>query len=570
MVQENSTDPIDMGQEIKIEAMNVEPLLSPTKHMSKKTFTEASVQTDPVRIISPGEPGYTTTVPVKPPPSSVLKPIQQARPKPEWTDDDSEDLIVDVEGEESDASTRKKKKVKGKAKTVKKAKGKGTAEEDEETAKKRKPTTTNKKPVKTKSKLPPIDPTELLDLSTTYPDTYWTHLPTTTSMIDTINTTTPLTLVKQADMRDAGHITGMVLSPDGSMLATFCTMGLAKVWDLETYRIIQTLQDTSEPNIDEFYVGRFTPTMTRLVVGGKLKDPKKWSDEDEDNHILPCPLKVFDLVSGSVVERLEGHEEEILCCKSVEFRGERYYVTTSQDGYIIKWKVDQDWSRLQEYKRMEDGKTCMAFNVSFLPNTGNKYFVAACDGGICLFDFENAVKLQTFENLYTCYCDCTKVVECLEYPEPPRTWQAVLEDGEPMFSYLLSRGVEEVDTVDGGDVPINTEPNTVRLHKLVYPTRRGGVFSLEEVKRFQHEEYRSNSWLTKISSNGRYVLAPTYDGAVVVFSLASGQVTAVLRDHEGVEVRDCVWGWRWGQVFTCGDDGTVKVYVQDRDTMAES
>ena len=37
---------------------------------------------------------------------------------------------------------------------------------------------------------------------------------------------------------------------------------------------------------------------------------------------------------------------------------------------------------------MQDGLTCMAFNVSFLPNTGNKYFIASCDDSIRLFDME--------------------------------------------------------------------------------------------------------------------------------------------------------------------------------------
>jgi hypothetical protein len=38
---------------------------------------------------------------------------------------------------------------------------------------------------------------------------------------------------------------------------------------------------------------------------------------------------------------------------------------------------------------MDDGITCMAFTVSFVPNTGNKYFLAACDEHIRLYDFES-------------------------------------------------------------------------------------------------------------------------------------------------------------------------------------
>ena len=40
--------------------------------------------------------------------------------------------------------------------------------------------------------------------------------------------------------------------------------------------------------------------------------------------------------------------------------------------------------------QMEDGITCMAFTVSFVPNTGNKYFLAAADENLRLYDFENA------------------------------------------------------------------------------------------------------------------------------------------------------------------------------------
>ncbi|KAI9094710.1 WD40-repeat-containing domain protein [Phlyctochytrium arcticum] len=410
----------------------------------------------------------------------------------------------------------------------------------------------------------PTDPPLLANLSNIYPDPFWTKTPSTTHMVSTINVDNPLTLVpKSSNFRDPGHITAMSLSPDGSLLATFSTLGVVRIWDLETYEPVQMLQDTSETEIDEFYCGQFTPTGSHLVVAGKLKDSKKWSQEDEDNHILPCPIKTFDILSGEVVARWDGHEEEVLSCKGIEFGGDWYWVTTSQDGWVWKWKVAEDGWTLLDKQRMLDGDTCMAFNVSFLPHTGNKYFVASCDSGICLFDFDNGVKLQAFQGLYSCYCDCVKFVDAVDFPPSP-SWDIVLEDesGEQhVFAYLLSRGVEEVEVVDG-DVPINTEPNSVRLHKLSYPNTPGGPFTLTEVQRYTHEFYRSNSWLTKISSNGRYVLAPTYDGAVVIFEMASGGVVGVLRDHEGVEVRDCIWGWRGGEVITCGDDGNVKVYTQ--------
>jgi hypothetical protein len=56
--------------------------------------------------------------------------------------------------------------------------------------------------------------------------------------------------------------------------------------------IINLYNNEQESNIDEFYVGQFTPDQTRLIVAGKLKDRNRWSEADEDNHIMETPIKV--------------------------------------------------------------------------------------------------------------------------------------------------------------------------------------------------------------------------------------------------------------------------------------
>lgn len=47
-------------------------------------------------------------------------------------------------------------------------------------------------------------------------------------------------------------------------------------------------------------------------------------------------------------------------------------------------------STLKQSTRVNDRESCMAFTVSFIPNTGNKYYLAACDDVIRLYDFEHA------------------------------------------------------------------------------------------------------------------------------------------------------------------------------------
>lgn len=48
-----------------------------------------------------------------------------------------------------------------------------------------------------------------------------------------------------------------------------------------------------------------------------------------------------------------------------------------------------------------------------------------------------------------------------------------------------------------------------------------------------HRSYHANSWLVKITTNGRYLLAPTIYGQLFVFNMLTGQVTAVIKEHEG-------------------------------------
>ncbi|KAJ2623037.1 hypothetical protein GGI26_002646 [Coemansia sp. RSA 1358] len=456
--------------------------------------------------------------------------------------------------------------------------------------------------IKLPSKEPAFDPSKNKTLAEQYPDPYWHELlpsNATSGRIDLIDEEHPLELLPH-NISDQMALTGIVLSLDGTMLAAFGSSGQVHVWDTDTFECLTTLRDMSEPNIDEFFVGQFTPNAEYLVVGGKLKDRKRWSEADEDNHILPCPLKIFNVLTGEVVAQLEGHSEEILCIKSVVYKGENYFVTTSQDGYIRRWHMDSDWIVLLDSKEIEDGVTCMAFTVSFLPNTGNRFFVASTDDHVTLMDLENCAIVQRFDPIYSSYCDCGKFIEPVEQPVFQEIKSAAVDGStacgtvdeqadnegisesssgsladttaagsasssspnaaaEPTapYAYFVTRGVELLDAEDN---TVSSRPNTCTLHRLVYPTEPDGKFELQEIRRFYHDEYLSNSWLIRITSNGRYLLAPTLNGQVFAFNIATGQVTGILRDHDTIEVRDCKFHPTKNLLFTCSDDGTVKIY----------
>ncbi|KAI7853079.1 WD40-repeat-containing domain protein [Circinella umbellata] len=400
------------------------------------------------------------------------------------------------------------------------------------------------------------------ELASTHPDSFWQfHADSGYNMINTINETSLLEPVP-TNMSDQAAITSMTLSSDGTLLATFSNIGAVKIWDIENdFKLVRKLRDMEEQNIDEFYCGKFaSDTQELLVTGGKLKDRHRWSSQDEDNHILPCPIKIFSITESKVLSTLEGHAEEILCIKTVKFDNGNYYISTSQDGYIRKWHVEDDWTTLIESTAMTDGVTCMAFTVSFLPNTGNKYFMAACDESLRLYDFEEAQLLRTFDEMYSSYCDCGKFITWLDEPkkEEMKEEDKMDQDNDVApYSYFISRGAEMCDVDEG----VSSIPNTCILHKLVYPTKTGGQFQLETVKKFKHDDYHANSWLVKITSNGRYILAPTIYGQIFVFNILTGQLSGILKEHEDLEVRDVIFHPYRPLIFSSGDDGFVKVYT---------
>ncbi|ORZ21568.1 WD40-repeat-containing domain protein [Absidia repens] len=411
------------------------------------------------------------------------------------------------------------------------------------------------------------------------PDDYWTYHAGNSNMIGDVNESSPLAVVHS--FKDQGPVLGMTLSKDGTLLATFCTLGTINIWDVQNELcLLIRLQDNQEDQIDEFYCGLFRDQY--LLAGGKLKDRHCWSVEDEDCHILPCPIKIFDMFDGKVAGQLDGHSEEVLCIKSLQFESKNYYVSTSQDGYIIKWQMDSDWKTLIESTRMSDGITCMAFSISFVPDTGNKYFMGACDAHLRLYDFEDAQLLQTFDGLYTSYCDCGKFIKWLDAEQyladeqkssashlnKGQFWnqsddsslvdiesdESTHDQKDATSAFIITRGAEMVD----GDVI--SIPNSCTLHQLIYPTKTGGLFELKEIRRYDHEGYRANSWMVKISTNGRYIFAPTMEGQVFVFNLLTGQVTGIIKAHEDLEVRDVILHPFLPLMFSCGDDGVVNVY----------
>eukprot|EP01114_Cavostelium_apophysatum_P022749 TRINITY_DN8336_c0_g1_i1.p1 TRINITY_DN8336_c0_g1~~TRINITY_DN8336_c0_g1_i1.p1 ORF type:complete len:617 (+),score=168.47 TRINITY_DN8336_c0_g1_i1:139-1989(+) len=355
--------------------------------------------------------------------------------------------------------------------------------------------------------------------------------------IKLINKENPLKLLTK--LNHSADVFSMSWSNDASMLATVSNLGTVRIWNTDDWQLLKEILDKSEKNIIDYYSVCFTPDDAKVIVGGRSKSRKKWSDAEEDNEVMPSPIKIFDVQTGALVLKLEGHREEILSVRTVEFDEQQYIVSTGQDGLIIKWHMNDDYSELQERIVFAEHKTDVAIYSCFLTHTGKKFMLAACDDSIKVFDFEAEQEIQTFPKMYGYLCDCIRVID---YDEKKKEWT------------ILTKGVE---TLDDDGVTVMT-PNSCHLRKL---KMEEDSFSLEIVHTFQHEQYHSNMWMTKFATNGRYILSPTTEGKVFIWNIQTKALVAVMHDH-GFTLRDILFHPTQKVLSVCGDDGVVLIYEQ--------
>lgn len=213
-----------------------------------------------------------------------------------------------------------------------------------------------------------------------------------------INQANPLNLDKSINIYDlkvnnqtgwgyGGYISSLTFSDDGELLSGASISGCCFIWDSSNWEVLQMLRDKEEKEIEEFYCSQFIGNGKYVATCGKRKSRSTWSEEDQDNFCLPGKIKIFDIYSGKVLFRMDGHTEEILCLKSLWFQGSEYLLSCGEDGQIIKWKFEDDYSAFTK-TFIDDNSTHNACSLSFLNDCGNKFFIAGCDEGVKVYDFE--------------------------------------------------------------------------------------------------------------------------------------------------------------------------------------
>eukprot|EP00033_Pygsuia_biforma_P001794 GCRY01002006.1.p1 GENE.GCRY01002006.1~~GCRY01002006.1.p1 ORF type:complete len:511 (+),score=145.03 GCRY01002006.1:162-1694(+) len=374
-------------------------------------------------------------------------------------------------------------------------------------------------------------------------------LPWTTGILD-INESLPLEL--KTTCHHQGSVYRLAFSPDGYMMASVSVLGSVRVWETETWTCLSEMWDLNEKNIEQFYCCAFAPNGKYIFAAGKTANRKRWEFDENDNECIPGAVKVFDLLTGEVVDSIPGHKEEVTFLLPHIFKGEHYLITCSQDGCMRKVKMSKDWKKHQKVGPevkvdFMDGLTCMSFAAAAVPRTGGQDLLCACDETVKIFNFEAEMLVQKFDDLFTSYCDSAVFVPAL----------STADGKEHIF---IARGVEAMQPENTSEM---VRPNRVCVCRLHMPDHEGGSFACEVVHELQHEKYLANSWLCGLGVTPYVAVCPTMYGTFCVFNIHSGDLVATLGDHkERVEVRHAIFHPSKPILCTCSDDGSICVYEQ--------
>jgi hypothetical protein len=354
------------------------------------------------------------------------------------------------------------------------------------------------------------------------------------------------------------------LHPSGQLLAVATILAdihLFRWTDLKWENVCALPTAMSEAYVDEIHTMSFSPDGNLLFAAGSRKCRHSFDSRDKDLKVLPSPLIVFNLsavdASTGLVQRVEwaGHSEETLKIACSSYQGTNHVLTCGQDGYVMKWTLgavegaaanqSQPWlpSLAQPPKRFSDNTTWIAFDIAFLPCTGNRYFLLAGDDGVKLLDFQSETVIASWPRLYSASCDSLRIFHA----------QSPLDSGW----YFVSHGTESTDesaTEDGGE-SISSSPAELHLRLLLPPTVNSGTpftvnhgWALRSVSTFSHELQQANAWPLRFAATSSLVFVPTVVGKVFVWDIKSNSLVAVLADH--MQAR--------GGPFRGGGGGTIR------------
>lgn len=119
-------------------------------------------------------------------------------------------------------------------------------------------------------------------------------------------------------------------------------------------------------------------------------------------------------------------------------------------------------------KTLCENPSSLLRNFDFIPSCANKFFVATCDSGLLICDFETNQILQTVPRLYGFLCGDVCFTNCSDIK---------VKQNE----YLL---------LTKGQIHQDSNQALCHLHALNIPSKGTGEFKLKEKNQFAHAQYK--------------------------------------------------------------------------------
>ncbi|MDO5863758.1 MULTISPECIES: AAA family ATPase [Paenarthrobacter] len=310
----------------------------------------------------------------------------------------------------------------------------------------------------------------------------------------------------------------------GSRVFTLSLDGSAKLWDIHTGSLIQTLQDSDSP----ISAGAITPDGDIAVTANGQEES----------------AKVWDVESGNLLFVLEGHTEEVTDVAIAP--NKTFAVTTSRDGAYV-------WD-LASGKRGHflNGHENWLTSVAISPD-GQKALTTSWDSTACLWNLGDGKLLFRLEGHRAgvsrgLFSSDSKRALTISKDSTARLWD--LENLEVLheLSGHESELTAAVFVPERDEAATAGQDGTIRVWNL---STGQATAVLQD----------HGQWVTDVVPFGRNgsIASARRDGTIAIWDIASAQMIKSWKGHPG-PVKSIAISELGDLAVTAGDDGSARVW----------
>lgn len=326
-----------------------------------------------------------------------------------------------------------------------------------------------------------------------------------------------------------GHrdrLTSAAFSPDGHRLVTTSADGTARVWDVESERLVTEIKGPKEG----LGGARFSPDSHRIVVAC-------WDSV----------ARVWEAESGRLIAELKGHTKELI---SVEFspEGDRI-ITAGLDGTTRVWAA-ADGQLVVELK----GDGSIVWRASFSPD-GRRIVTANTDATARVWDSRSGRLLNELRGHRSFVADAAyspdgRLIATASVDGTARVW--LTQDGSLLTEF-------------GGFDPVFRAAFSPDSRLLLTTSKEGAVRVWRVVDRRLlaelrgHWDHKDRGRSAAFSPDSHRIVTSSPDHTAQVWEAESGRPVAELQGH-GAHVHNTAFSPDGRYIVTASDDGTARIW----------